>query len=75
MRLVLRRLAMRHIIRLHPRLIFACFPARLMFRRMIAQRIFRLVVRMAALSRTGLYMSTRLKRPFTYYTNHAIPFS
>ena len=72
MRLVLRRLAMRPIIRLHPRLIFTCFPSRLMFRRMIAQRIVRLVVRLAALSRTSLYMPARLKRPFTYYTNHVI---
>jgi hypothetical protein len=72
MRLVLRRLAMRSVIRLHPRFIFTCFPSRLMLRRVIAQRIFRLVVRLAALFRTSLYMPARLKRPFTYYTNHVI---
>ena len=74
MRFILRRLAMPPIIRLHPRLIFARFPARLMFRRMIAHRIFRLIVRLAALFRTSLNMSARLKRSLTYYTNHPIPF-
>ena len=71
-RLVLRRLAMRPVIRLHPRLIFRCLPTRLVFRRVITQRVVRFMIHLAAFFRACFHMPSRLKRPLTYYTNHVI---